>query len=220
MGKNYNSNDYKVVLDIIYDSHIKHTGKWLANLGKTQYNLKKTQVRHICSSNPNNIENFINEDFLYYIDIYKVSLSSLYLEIMNRLKSELGFTIGGRIKNDDSILLKLHRKRFEDDGKFPLNKYLNDLLGFRIIDSNFEQNRDEVEQYIEKLKEHKWRLRHNYREIGKSYKGYHVYFMGAGSNYFPVELQIWDKKYERMNLESHEAYKKSYTYWPQIYKEG
>lgn len=220
MKKTYSFREYKLVLDILYEEHSKHTGKWLANNGRSNFNLKKTQVRHVCSSNPDNIDGFINEDFLKYIDDYKFSLGSLYAKILLRLEDEAGLTIGGRIKNDDSILLKLHRKRFEDGGKFALNKYLNDLLGFRLIDSDFDKNITDFSHHIDSLKEQKMRFVHRYREIGDNYKGYHVYFMGVGAMYFPMELQIWDEKQEKVNLASHETYKKDYTYWPQIYKKG
>lgn len=190
MANAYDFADYKKIIDTIYSEHMVFTGEWIANVGKTNYNLKKTQIRHICSSAPDNIDNFIDEEFLDYVDDYNSTLGSLYLNIVKRLESEYGLTIGGRIKNDDSILLKLHRKRFEDDGKFSLNKYLNDLLGFRIVDTNYEENIIQLPQYITELKEQKCRFMHKYREAGDYYKEYHVYFMGASSKYFPVELQI------------------------------
>ncbi|GAA0414965.1 hypothetical protein GCM10008934_02290 [Virgibacillus salarius] len=219
MNNAYSFIDYKQIVDILYEEHKKHTGKWLANVGKTHYNLKKVQVRHICSSDPNNIDGFIEKDFLNYVDDYKLCLLSLYKDIVKRVEVEVGKKIGGRIKGDDSILLKLHRKRFDDNGSFPLNKYLNDLLGFRIIDKNYCNNMKELPQYIDKLKEQKQRFMHKHRENG-NYKGYHIYFMGSDAKYFPMELQVWSADNERKNFESHEIYKKDYTYWPEIYNKG
>lgn len=215
----YNITQYKQIVDILYEEHKKHTAQWLEDIEKNPYNLKKLQVRDVCSSNPENIDGFIKEDFLSYVDNYKSGLGLLYLKVVYKVYKEVGLTLGGRIKNDDSILLKLHRKRFEDEGRFPLNKYLNDLLGFRIIDSNYENNKKYLFSYVEALKSQKQRLRHKFRENG-SYKGYHIYFMGNNNYAFPMELQIWDISNEKINLTSHEMYKKDYTYWPKIYNEG
>src|SRR5699024_12655587 len=115
--------------------------------------------------------------------------------------------------------MKINSKKFEDIGKITLNKYLNDILGFRLIDVNFDTNSKQIYHYISQLKEQKKRLTHKHRENG-DYKGYHIYFMGSGAKFFPMELQIWDNKYERSNLISHESYKKDYTYWPEIYTDG
>lgn len=216
MKRSFDFQEYKLILDILYEEHKNYTSDWIQGVSG-HYNLKTTQVRHVCSSDPRDIDGFIDEDFLNYIDEYKISLGALYAQILHRIKDETGFVIGGRIKNDDSILLKLHRKRFEDGGKFSLGKYLNDLLGFRLIDNNFQENIDYIPEHILHLKKKNKRIRHNYREIG-NYKGYHIYFMGENNMYFPIELQIWDAKQEKINLESHETYKKEYTYWPIIYK--
>lgn len=219
MGNAYTFTEYMLILEILYEEHRKHTEKWLDSIDISHLNLKKLEVRHVCSSDPENIDGFIDEGFLSYIDNYKESLGALYVRISHRLNDEAGLIMGGRIKNDDSILLKLHRKRFEDDGKFPINKYLNDLLGFRLIDSRFEENIIHLPPHIDRLKEQNKRFVHRSREVGE-YKGYHVYFMGSGSKYFPMELQIWDTKNERGNLESHKTYKKDYTFWPKIYNRG
>lgn len=220
MKRSYKLEEYELILNILYEEHIKYTEQWLQNTDKKHYNLKKVQIRHVCSEDPDDIDGFIDEQFLSYIDDYRSSLGFLHIKILQRVKKEVNITIGGRTKSDDAILLKLHRKRFDDEGKYPLNKYLNDLLGFRIIDNNFHQNIEHVSAYLDKLKnEQNKRFVHKYRKSGK-YSGYHVYFMGKNNYYFPMELQIWDSKNERVNFESHEKYKKDYTYWPKIYKEG
>lgn len=215
----YTFTNYCSIIEILYEEHKKHSGKWLANLSGDYYNLKKKQVRHVCSHEPEDIDNFIDKSFLDYIDSYKTNLTDLYANIVYRINKETGIVLTGRIKNDDSILLKLHRKRFEDGGKFPLNKYLNDLLGFRIIDEGLNLKVNQIKDYLNSLKEQKWRIMHKYRKNGE-YKGYHIYFMGPNSRSFPIELQLWDVENERDNLTSHEQYKKSYTYWPKIYREG
>ena len=219
MHNSYGMDFYKIIFNILYEEHSKHTGVWLGNKQGRHYNLKKVLVDHICSTDPDNIEGFIDEQFLNYMDNYKTSLTILYSKILHRVKKETNVEITGRIKSGDAIILKLHRKRFEDDGKFPLNKYLNDLLGFRIIDDNFGNNIYEIPLQLNDLKTQNKRIIHKMRENGE-YSGYHVYFMGANSSYFPMELQIWNSKNARKNFESHEMYKKEYTYWPQIYNKG
>ena len=205
-------------MNTISTEHIKFTGKWIANLKGNHYNLKKTRVSDVCSSNEHNMDDFIDKDFLKYLNQYKSNLVDLYANVVLNLVGD-GILINGRVKNDDSILLKLHRKRFEDGGKFALNKYLNDLLGFRIIDTDYEKNIELVDQLALKSKQEGMRLLHKPRENG-DYRGYHIYFQGKDSKSFPVELQIWNAKNEQSNLTSHETYKKDYAFWPNIYKKG
>lgn len=219
LKNSYTFENYKSIIHILYEEHVQYTKNWLENTDKEIYNLKKTQVKHICSENPEEIDGFIDEKFLSYLDDYRLGLGFLNLKILLRVKKETNLIIEGRTKSDDAILLKLHRKRFEDGGAFPLNKYLNDLLGFRIIDDNYENNIKLLKGYLDELKKQNKRFVHKFRKNGE-YIGYHVYFMGINNYYFPMELQIWDSKNERKNFESHEIYKKDYTYWPKIYKEG
>ncbi|MET3682770.1 ppGpp synthetase/RelA/SpoT-type nucleotidyltransferase [Alkalibacillus flavidus] len=125
--------------------------------------------------------------------------------------------IVGRVKNKPSIIHKLLRKRNEDQGNYPINKYLNDLLGFRVIDQNYHENLSDAIKYIEHLKSNGVRIINKERHTS-DYKAYHIYFMGESNHCFPIELQIWDSKHEQSNIKSHEMYKKVYTNWLSKYQ--
>jgi ppGpp synthetase/RelA/SpoT-type nucleotidyltranferase len=216
----YTLEHYLEIIKIIYEKHLTHTGKWLSEqTGVTHYNLKKTQVRSIYDIKGEGIS-YIDPSFYQYMLNYKDSLFKLYVNIITEIKEKCNFDIKGRIKNEDSILLKLHKKRNEQGGTFSINKVLNDLLGFRLIDEDFEQNIHKVQSLLDDLKHNSgYRLIYKPRQNG-DYNGYHIYFMGKDAKYFPIELQIWDAKNEQKNLQSHEIYKKEYTAWPKLYHRG
>lgn len=213
---NLNLATYERIIHILYEEHNKHTKEWLETQPKT-YNLGKTCICDICSSDKNG--KIITENFKEYIYSYINSLMSLYFKILERIDNECNISIRGRIKSEESIILKIYNKNNQDTGKFPIEKCLNDLLGFRIIDPKYDENIDSLLMYFDGLaKESKMRIRHLNRLNGE-YIAYHVYFRGADNKYFPIELQIWDAKNEAINLGSHESYKKEYTNWPKEYKE-
>ncbi|MGI8352010.1 hypothetical protein NiCM35_19830 [Niallia circulans] len=213
----YSSEQYLDIIKTIYEKHTSHNGKWLSKQsGISLYNLKKTEVRTIMS-NEGNIQ--LQSEFYDYIISYKNELITLYADIINGLNQSLTPYIKGRIKNEESIINKLHKKRKEQNGAFSINKVLNDLLGFRIIDPNFGENITYIIEILNSLKTDGFRFQHK-RRINGDYEAYHIYFMGKDAKYFPVELQIWDTKNEQTNLASHEIYKKEYTSWPEIYKKG
>ena len=47
------------------------------------------------------------------------------------------------------------------------------------------------------------------------YYAIHIYFGNDDNFKFQWELQLWDKKHEKINLESHAKYKQDYTKWEQ-----
>ncbi len=200
--------------------HSFHTGKWLSQQsGVTHYNLKKKRVCDVIDKSEEGLF-FIDETFFNYIIGYKSILIHLYADIIKQINQSYKCNVKGRVKNEDSILNKLQKKRAEQNGKFSINKVLNDLLGFRIIDNNYEHNVHNLILYLDELKEKEgFRFTHKERVNG-DYRGYHIYFMGKDSKFFPLELQLWDISNEAVNLDSHETYKKDYTTWPQIYYNG
>ena len=117
--------------------------------------------------------------------------------------------VSSRLKNVNSIQFKIEDYyKNHQEGKIPINKCLNDIMGIRMI------LKEEVtlENIIDYLKT-------NFPELKiidsskKSYKAVHVYF-GKGNNYlFRWELQIWLKKDEMNNLLSHHRYKQDYIKW-------
>lgn len=214
----YTTQQYLDMIKLIYDKHVIHTGKWLhAKTGITLYNLKKVEVRNIIQLSENDSLE-IDRVFYEYIINYKSELIHLYADIIKELSENFG-GIKGRVKNEDSIINKLQKKRSEENGAFSINKVLNDLLGFRIIDQNYGDNIKHIIEILDMLKRDGFRFQHKER-INGDYQAYHIYFMGKDAKYFPLELQIWDTKNETTNLDSHEVYKKDYTSWPEIYYKG
>lgn len=96
----------------------------------------------------------------------------------------------------------------------PINKCFNDLFGCRIIVNNdYELN------YLLSLIN---KLYPDLKCINASKNGYkaiHIYFHN-GNFVFPWELQIWLKKDEENNRQSHKLYKQGYTEWEQKHHEG
>lgn len=207
---------YDKVINAIYDEHTEATKQWLEYKKvydkQNMYNLGKVCICDIC-----NVENgILLPEFKKYIDSYKQNIFvSLGLEILVKIKKTYGVSITGRVKNEDSIINKINEKSKQKLGKFPVNKCLNDLVGFRIIDSEYNNNINNLIAYLNNTKR-TIRIRHMSR-INGLYKAYHIYFKGENNFYFPAELQIWDKADEHTNLVSHKIYKREYTSWPQKY---
>ena len=220
VSKGIEMRDYSALFAIINEKHISHNRQWLASqIGVTQYSLKRTEVRDITIFD--NESSFkLEEKFFSYLNNYKRELLHLYKNILFSIRDYPRINITGRTKNEESIINKLYKKSFEQNGAFPINKVLNDLLGFRIIDDNLDNNLEHIIDMLNKLKEtNTMRIIHKARVNG-NYKGYHIYFMGKDAKYFPVELQLWDNKDMEENFCSHEIYKKDYTKWPKIYQKG
>lgn len=91
-------------------------------------------------------------------------------------------------------------------GEVPINKCINDILGFRII---FNKSIDLIKiiEYINS----------NYSNlicINSSKNGYiatHVYFIKDNNFQFRWELQLWNMEDVENNKECHEKYKQEYT---------
>lgn len=215
MTHEINLETYKSIINIIHEEHNNSTKTWLEKQEKT-YNLANKNISDVYTLNKN--EEYIEPEFKAYMSSYIKILDELYMKIMLRINEECNLIIRGRVKSTESINLKMSKKAKQDNGKFSINRCLNDLLGLRIIDSNYNKNIDILESYLDELKDNqKIRIRHLNRE-NKEYRAYHIYFRGLDNKYFPVELQIWDKDNEQTNLVSHEMYKKEYTTWSDDYK--
>lgn len=117
-----------------------------------------------------------------------------------------------RVKNKNSVEYKISNYcQYHENGKVPINKCINDLMGFRIV-SDYVFNNDILTSHI--------------REQGikcidsskDEYRAIHTYFERDNFS-FPWELQIWMKKDEASNLDSHKRYKQGYTSWEKLAKE-
>lgn len=43
------------------------------------------------------------------------------------------------------------------------------------------------------------------------YIGIHIYFKNSSNFYYPWELQVWDEKDAKANIENHMAYKRNFV---------
>lgn len=178
-------------------------------------NLKKKQIRNVFDDELK----IIRRDFMSLILEYHTLLSKMIIEIELEYEySDLEFR--PRVKQIDSIVNKLAYYRYEkvEEGKVPLNKCLNDLLGFRIMVEGFDHTCKEFDGLCQEMS-----TIHNIKKENSSkgdYKATHIYFRGEKNLYFPWELQIWDKNDEVQNEASHKEHKRDYTKWPGVYKES
>ena len=118
-------------------------------------------------------------------------------------------SIFSRIKAINSIQYKIENYYLNrEDGKIPINKCLNDIVGIRIILNN-EISLIAINNWLKSTFKN-LKVIEAYRG---EYRAIHVYF-GKGNNYlFQWELQIWLLKDSNKNLLSHHKYKQSYIKW-------
>ena len=111
-----------------------------------------------------------------------------------------------RVKTGESIHDKVERFASRSD-KYAVNKWMNDIFGCRmILDS---ATMEKVEDLLDEW-ETKYGLKNWYKRDAEGYKGIHVYFKNESNFYFPWELQLWDEKHARGNIESHRKYKRNF----------
>ena len=166
-------------------------------------NLKKNTVSSIIS------DEGISQQFQSIIDRYRRALLTVnMLELIN-FSSNFPY-VRFRIKQAESISEKLlyYSTKEGNNGEYPINKCLNDILGFRIIVSNSPeinsllQSDTAIQNTVFKIIQ---------RKIG-DYEATHLYFKNKKNSYFPWELQIWDVSHSSLNVESHEKHKQKRKY--------
>lgn len=194
-----------ILIRHIYDKFDSINNNWKSNENFTPINMKKKKVVDIFNNNQ------ISDTIFYY---HKY-VFDLYGEIYQDTKNlNLVNDIEVRIKSYTSVQDKINRYYLESKhsfGEVPINKCLNDILGFRII-FNDSINLLKTIDYI----------RNNYPNlicIDSSKNGYiatHVYFINNDNYKFRWELQLWNKEDEKSNKICHEKYKQKYT----KYEEG
>ena len=111
-----------------------------------------------------------------------------------------------RVKTRESIDDKIARFSTRDD-QYPVNNWLNDIFGARIILTAEEINAimDLLDDWQEALGLKNWYLREK-----EGYRGLHVYFKNKSNFYFPWELQVWDEKDIQSNIHNHEKFKRNF----------
>lgn len=165
-------------------------------------NLKKNTVSSIVS------DEGISQQFQSIIDRYRNALLTVYISEINNFSFK--FHVRSRIKQAESISEKLlyYSTKEGNNGEYPINKCLNDILGFRIIVSNLPeinsllQSDTAIQNTVFKIIQ---------RKIG-DYEATHLYFKNKKNSYFPWELQIWDVSHSSLNVESHEQHKQKRKY--------
>lgn len=111
-----------------------------------------------------------------------------------------------RVKTRESIDDKIERFSTRDN-QYPVNNWLNDIFGVRIILTNDEIKSvmDLVYDWQDELSLKNWYLRDK-----EGYRGLHIYFKNKSNFYFPWELQIWDIADIQSNITNHEKFKRNF----------
>ncbi len=94
-----------------------------------------------------------------------------------------------RVKRYATASQKLKAKSLleKENGSYNIGKVINDLMGFRIILPNINENKDKIELILERYKD----------------KGIISRYFKESNKTFPWELQIWDMKDEMQNNSLH-----------------
>jgi len=111
-----------------------------------------------------------------------------------------------RVKTRESIDDKIERFSSRED-QYPVNNWLNDIFGARIILSAEEITAvmDLLDDWQDELNLKNWYLRNK-----EGYRGLHIYFKNKNNFYFPWELQIWDAEDVQSNIRNHEKFKRNF----------
>ena len=201
---------YEDIVRIISEINELHYSFSIQLSNLLSFNLKNT-ISSVVANNS------INSDFQELVNSYKKELNSIVGGISDIQNKFVG--IRYRIKQAESISEKLlyYMTDVHEFGKVPLNKCLNDLLGFRILVIDLESvyatlKHDDRVTSITKM----------YLRTDGGYSGIHLYFKNGNNKFFPWELQIWDIEQSSLNEISHREHKqkRKYIYLPQNYHEA
>ena len=193
---------------------------WLIQ-DKYKINLKKVKLYKVFQIESKNLEDkqvrcHIDEYFMQKLQNYLIHLNdiSIFGPPFEYVYSDLN--ISSRVKAINSVVYKIIHYCTEknEKGHVPIEKCINDLLGYRIIlDTDVEY--EEVISYIKEIKEKNKLDGIKIIEANRAnndYRAIHIYFK-LDNHSFKWELQIWLRKYEKGNIFSHALHKQSYTKW-------
>ncbi|MFP3509836.1 hypothetical protein SB775_09260 [Peribacillus sp. SIMBA_075] len=184
-----------------------------------QFNLKKTLIRDIVEPVDDSNAYFINEEFHSVLKSYLSKIDQLTIDIdLEYTYSEYDFRL--RVKQPESIIYKLghYNSGKTENGRFPLNKCLNDLLGFRIIMPGFIHD-CELFSKMCNVFENDYKIKYRNSSKGE-YIATHIYFYGDNNKNFPWELQVWLPEDFENNYESHAKHKQEYIKSAKIHKQA
>ncbi|MDR2832567.1 MAG: RelA/SpoT domain-containing protein, partial [Streptococcaceae bacterium] len=138
-----------------------------------------------------------------HILTYQMALSSS-IECYLAQFDFTGINFTYRVKNFNSITAKLMKFR-QNDKRYPVFDWMNDLFGARIVVS--EEEFQLILKQIDELQE-KYSLKSGYiRKKGDGYRGIHLYLRNNYNYYFPWELQIWSQVDVESNEKTHRQHK-------------
>lgn len=193
-------NELDKLIEFIYNNFGLINKNWENNKKYKKINMRKYMVSDIIEDN----------ELLDIIYEYRNYVLNLYNGLLNGIASlNLNNKVEVRVKAYSSVQDKVNRYNEEkkhEYGKIPINKCINDILGFRIIfnkDIDFIKTIDYINNKYTDLK-----------CINSSKNGYiaiHVYFTKNDNYKFRWELQLWNSKDVENNKECHERYKQEYT---------
>lgn len=112
-----------------------------------------------------------------------------------------------RVKTTESINDKIQRY-LSRENQYPVNNILNDIFGARMILPS--ECIGDILNHLDAYKE-KYQLKNWYLRDVDGYIGIHIYFKNASNFYYPWELQIWDIKDAKANIQSHRLYKRDFV---------
>lgn len=187
---------------LIQKEYEEINNKWILSNDYVELNMKKIQVDDV----------YKDETLLLHIFNYRIFINDNISEMMENIQKKFFLnTVNTRVKATNSIQFKIQNYvRNHENGKVPLKKCLNDIFGIRMI-FNDDINYKEIKEFIN----------NNYpslkciKSVKQKYNAVHIYFGNDNNKNFQWELQLWDKKHEKSNLESHAMYKQDYTKWEQ-----
>lgn len=215
----YDLGSVKELITEIGSTHDAYSRDFLGSIEGQMLNLRKKDINSIFSKE-------VAEGGLHVLESSFLELIQKYQDSLNKLIVYLDYDFDYRhldfrmrIKQKDSIINKLfyYKHGKDEKGGIPLNKCLNDLLGFRIMINDFDHTCEEALQLRDDLRLNDYKM-FCYDASKGNYRATHIYFYGD-NKYFPWEMQLWNPKDEETNELSHKDHKnkREYITWPQEY---
>lgn len=200
----------------INELHKNFSDAFYNNFYSSEFNLKNVTISNVL------FEQRFNPFFLEYLEIYHRELNNYIWTESDFSEKFLFWDARIRVKQKDSIYNKLifYGEKAEK-GKIPIQKCLNDLLGFRLIMEDFDFLDKGYKDLLLSLKADLNLMKCYDRDVD-GYKGSHIYFKNKNNFYYPWELQLWNSSDAELNEKSHKEHKskRDYLNWPKKYKEG
>lgn len=194
--------ELKKLIFLIQQQYDYINEKWINDPNYFPLNMKQKKVDDV----------YKDDKLLLHVFNYRKFINDNIAEVLESIKpSEFSNVINTRVKSFNSIQYKIQNYELNhENGKIPLKKCINDIFGLRMIfnqDINFDEIKRFIEQEFPKLK--------CIDSVRGKYVAIHIYFGNNDNLKFQWELQLWDKKHEKSNLDSHARYKQDYTKWEQ-----